>query len=91
MFEIVIKPTAQRQLARLRRFHAISILDAIQLHLSHEPERTSRSRIKKLRGRQGATFRLRVGDYRVFYDVVDSVVTIVAVMHKAETARFYKE
>jgi mRNA-degrading endonuclease RelE of RelBE toxin-antitoxin system len=51
----------------------------------------SRSRIKRLRGRHAATYRLRVGDYRVFYDIGDAEVVIIAVLHKRQTAEFYGE
>jgi mRNA-degrading endonuclease RelE of RelBE toxin-antitoxin system len=89
MFEVVVQPTALRQLRHLRRVDAVAILDAIDHHLGHEPERPSRSRIKRLRGPQRATYRLRVGDYRAFYDVSESRVTVVAILHKRETGTFY--
>lgn len=67
------------------------IMDAIEAHLRYEPERTSRSRIQRLRGLQDATYRLRAGDFRVFYDVREGRVSVVAVLHKSETAAFYRE
>jgi mRNA-degrading endonuclease RelE of RelBE toxin-antitoxin system len=51
----------------------------------------SRSRIKRLRGSRTATYRLRVRDYRVFYDVAEAAVVVIAVLHKQETAEFYRE
>mgnify|MGYP001193020885 FL=1 len=62
MFDVVVRPGALRQLKRLRRHDAATILHAMERYLQQEPERTSRSRIKRLRGSQDATFRLRVGD-----------------------------
>ena len=91
MFEVVVKPGARRQLRRLRRLAAVTITDALERYLRYEPDRSSRSRIKQLRGRQDAAYRLRVGDYRVFYDVGESVVTVIAVLHKRETVTFYRE
>ena len=91
MFEIAVKPTALKQLQRLRRVDAVAILDALDRYLRQEPDRPTRSRIKRLRGQQGATYRLRVGEYRVFYDIGKSVVTVVAVVHKRDTAAFYRE
>ena len=69
----------------------MAILDVIETHLRHEPDRVSRSRIKRLRGRQTATYRLRVGDYRVFYDIAEDEVVVIAVLHKRETAEFYQQ
>jgi mRNA interferase RelE/StbE len=91
MFEIDFKEHALAGLEKIRPFHARQILDAIEDNLRFEPERTSRTRIKRLRGRQRAMYRLRVGDFRVFYDVLESVVSVVAVLHKDETPRFYEQ
>jgi mRNA-degrading endonuclease RelE of RelBE toxin-antitoxin system len=46
---------------------------------------------KRLRGRHSATYRLRVGEFRVFYDVAQTQVIVVAVLHKRDTAAFYQE
>jgi mRNA interferase RelE/StbE len=91
MFEVVVQPTALTQLRRLRRVDAVAILDALDRYLRHDPDRPSRNRIKRLRGKQDSTYRLRVGDYRVFYDVGEGVVTVVAVLHKRDTVSFYRE
>jgi mRNA interferase RelE/StbE len=91
MFRIVVRPRAATQIRRLRRVDAVALLDAFESHLRHEPDRVSRSRIKRLRGRLTATYRLRVGNYRVFYDIGDAEVVIIAVLHKRQTAEFYGE
>lgn len=91
MFRIVVRPGAAAQIRRLRRVDAVAILDAMEARLRHEPDRVSRSRIKRLRGGQAATYRLRIGDYRVFYDVGENGVVVIAVLHKRETAGFYRE
>ena len=91
MFEVVVQPAAPRQLRRLRRADAVAILDGFDRYLRHEPDRPNRSRIKRLRGQQDATYRLRVGKYRAFYDVSAGLVTVVAVLHKRDIATFYRE
>ncbi len=90
MFEIRIMPTAREQLRRIRKTYQAQVRDAIHLHLTYEPTLESASRIKRLRGRQKSTYRLAVGDYRVFYDVVESAVIVNEVLHKGETLRFYE-
>ncbi len=90
MFRIVVRPRAAAQIRRLRRIDAVAVLDAIEVHLRHEPDRVRRSRIKRLRGRQSTAYRLRVGDYRVFYDIAEAEVVIIAVLHKRDTAEFYE-
>jgi mRNA interferase RelE/StbE len=91
MFRIVVRPHAAAQIRKLRRVDAVAILDAVETHLRYEPERVSRSRIKRLRGRGTATYRLRVGEYRVFYDIAEAEVVVIAVLHKREAAEFYRE
>jgi len=91
MFRVVVRPGPAEQIRRLRPVDAVAILDALETHLRHDPERVSRSRIKRLRGKQDATYRLRVGEHRVFYDVLEGQVIVTAVLHKRETAWFYRE
>ena len=55
----------------------------MEKHLWHEPTKTSRSRIKRLKGVQRPQYRLRVEDIRVFYDVTDAAVEILAIVPKA--------
>lgn len=57
--------------------------DAIERHLRKEPERTSKSRIKRLRGLKRPQYRLRVGQVRVFYDVVGGEVRVLGVVRKS--------
>ncbi len=90
---MILKPNAIRDLDRLRKYDATWISDTIERHLTREPQNTSRGRIKRLRGQQAADYRLRVGDYRVFYtvDVEAFAVFVLRVLHKEETAEFYRE
>ena len=90
MFEIVFKPLAIEQLKKLKRYYAVIVVDAIETHLSEEPEKSHGS-IRRLRGKQDATFRLRVQDFRVFYDVLEDRVEIIQILHKSETPTFYTE
>ena len=57
-------------------------MDAIEAHLRPQPKRLSKSRIKKLRGLNQPQYRLRVGELRLFYDVADDAVEILAIVHK---------
>lgn len=44
----------------------------------------SRSRIKRLRGVRRPQYRLRVGDVRIFYDISEATVEILAIVSKSE-------
>src|SRR5271170_8007044 len=83
-FEIILAPEAVADLKALRTNLRIEVRAAIETHLRREPMKLSRSRIKRLRGVSRPQFRLRVGEVRVFYDVSETTVEILAVLTKSE-------
>ena len=85
-FSIVLSPEAVQDLRRLKASHRSAVKKAIETHLRQEPRKESKSRIKRLRGIRRPCYRLRVGDVRVFYDVTESTVEILAVVPKSEAA-----
>ena len=60
------------------------VRDALTEHLQHQPTKTSKSRIKRLRGLSHPQYRLCVGDVRVFYDVTDKAVEVLAIIQKTD-------
>src|SRR5579862_3129089 len=89
-FDIVLAPEAVDDSRALKANVRATLKDALKKHLSTEPEKTSRSLIKRLRGLSKPQYRLRVGDLRVFYDVslADQTVEILAVVPKSETDKW---
>jgi mRNA interferase RelE/StbE len=83
-FEIVLAPEAVGDMKALSANVRSTVRAAIEQHLRHQPKMISQSRIKRLRGVSNPQFRLRVGDVRVFYDVNDSTVEILAIVSKTE-------
>jgi mRNA interferase RelE/StbE len=83
-FAIVLAPEAIEDYKRLRAHVRAEIPAALEIHLRHEPEKLSRSRIKRLRGLRQPQYRLRVGDLRIFYDVTDRTVQVLAIVSKQE-------
>ena len=73
-FEILLSPEAVEDLRKLKASDRAAVKVALETHLRHEPNKTSRSRIKRLRGMARPQFRLRVEEVRVFYDVSGSSV-----------------
>jgi mRNA-degrading endonuclease RelE of RelBE toxin-antitoxin system len=53
-------------------------------------ELSSKSRIKRLRGIRRPRYRLRIGDIRVFYDVTDKAVEVLAIVPKSQAAAWLK-
>jgi mRNA-degrading endonuclease RelE of RelBE toxin-antitoxin system len=83
-FAIVLAPEAVEDLRRLKANVRATMRSALETHLRHQPEKTSRSRIKRLRGLRRPQYRLRVGDIRVFYDVSGTTVQVLAIVAKSE-------
>jgi mRNA-degrading endonuclease RelE of RelBE toxin-antitoxin system len=83
-FEIVLAPEAARALRELPARHRAEVQDALETHLRHEPRKVSKSRIKRLRGMAKPQYRLRVGETRVFYDVTDETVEVLAIVAKKQ-------
>ena len=52
-YEIIFAPEAEEDLLLLRANERSEVLDAIETHLRYEPEKVSKSRIKRLKGSNG--------------------------------------
>ena len=85
-YEIILAPEAAQDLKHLRAHERAEVRDAIERHLRHQPAGTSRSRIKRLRGVSRPQFRLRVGEIRVYYDVTEKAVEVLAIVSKSIAA-----
>jgi mRNA-degrading endonuclease RelE of RelBE toxin-antitoxin system len=90
-FEILLAPEAVEDLRRLRAHVRAQVRDAIERHLRHEPKKESQSRIKRLTGLSRPQYRLRVGDVRVFYDVTESQVDVLAIILKEGAQKWLDE
>jgi mRNA interferase RelE/StbE len=93
VYTIILKRSAIADLDGLRKYDATQIANAMERHLLHDPTKESKSRIKRLHGISNPDYRLRVGDYRVFYVVDEDAlrVDVLRVMHKDQTQPYYKE
>lgn len=84
--EIILAPEAQEDYGALKALDRAAVRDAMEEHLRYEPAKTSRSRTKRLRGIRRPQYRLRVEDVRIFYDVTDASVEVLAIVPKPEAA-----
>ncbi len=89
-YEIILAPSAVKELDALRADIKGRARDAIELHLRHEPTKVSKSRIKRLRGLDRPQYRLRVDEVRVFYDVAQETVQVLAIVSKAQADAWLK-
>lgn len=89
MFEIRFAEGVEKDLRSIQSYYRNQILDAIEEQLAHQPDTRTRNR-KLLENLTppwqtvAPIWELRVGDYRVFYDVSpsESVVYVRAVRRK---------
>jgi mRNA interferase RelE/StbE len=79
-YKVFIKPGAMKTLERINEPYYSNIKAAIN-SLINNPRPHG---CKKLKGRDG--FRIRVGDYRIIYNVFDKilVVDVVAIGHRKD-------
>lgn len=82
-FEIILAPEAVEDLSRLKANERTAVRRVLETHLRHEPMKTSRSRVKRLRGLSRPQYRLRIEDIRVFYDVSGPTVEVLAILAKS--------
>jgi mRNA interferase RelE/StbE len=83
-FEIVLSPEAIEDLRSMRANVRAEIRAALETRLRGQPEKVTRSRIKRLRALRQPQYRLRLGEVRIFYDVVGNTVQILAIVIKRD-------
>lgn len=89
MFRIEFTSDALSDLEALRKYDQQRVMRELQEQMTHEPAIETRRR-KRLRPHRLAEWELRVGDFRVFYDVDSDagLVRIVAIAVKAGNRLF---
>lgn len=95
-YEIVFIRAAEEDIAALRAIDRAKVVNAIETFLRYEPEKISKSRIKRLRGMRQPQYRLRIDDLRAFYDVSYTeddrgIVEILRIREKSEAMRWLDE
>jgi mRNA interferase RelE/StbE len=90
-YEIILSHVALADFRRLKARDRGEVRDAMETHLRFEPTKLSKSRIKRLRGMAQPQYRLRVGELRVFYDVVGAEVHVLAIVAKSDAEQWLQE
>jgi len=90
-YEIILAPEAVEDLRRLSARDRSTVRDSVERHLRYEPRKVSRSSIKRLRGINRPQYRLRVGEIRVFYDVGEDAVEILAIVSKSQADKWLSQ
>jgi mRNA-degrading endonuclease RelE of RelBE toxin-antitoxin system len=90
-YEILFAPEVVQDFKRLSAKDRSTVKEAIEKHLRYEPQKMSKSRIKRLQGISRPQYRLRVDEIRVFYDVVEAVVEVLPIIPKSKAAEWLEE
>ena len=90
-YEVLFPPEAVQDFKRLSARDRSTVKEAIEKHLRYEPQKMSKSRIKKLQGISRPQYRLRVDEIRVFYDVVETTVQVLAIIPKSKATEWLEE
>ena len=89
-YQIVLAEQAVEDFRRLSARDRSTIREALERHLRDQPAKESRSGIRRLRGIVRPQYRLRVGDFRVFYDVVEDAVEVLTIVPKVRADEWLK-
>lgn len=81
---------AVEDLRRLRKFDQTGILDLVGTVLGVNPTLESKARIKRLRQPAPSQFRMRIGEFRVFYDVEADTVNVLRVLSRETAGQYLK-
>ena len=86
-FRIVFSHSAQREIEELEIQDALQLARDIKTYLEGSPFPIGKTRIKKLTGFDPPVYRLRSGDYRVYYRIISREVVILAITHKKDSEK----
>ena len=90
-YEIIFAPEAVQDFKRLSARDRSTVKESIEKHLRVEPQKISKRRIKKLQGMSRPQYRLRVEEIRVFYDIVEATVEVLAIIPKSKSTEWLEE
>lgn len=90
-FEVIFSPSAQRELERLEVDIALQITKSMKTYLETSPLPFGKTRIKKLTGFDPPLYRLRSGDFRVYYRILSRKIIILSITHKKDSEKVLKK
>lgn len=90
-YKIVYSKSAQHEIERLEIDDALQVAGDIGAYLESSPFPFGKTRIKKLTGFSPPLYRLRSGNFRVYYRIVSGEVVILAVTHKKDSEKLIKK
>jgi len=89
-FKVIFSPPAQREIERVEIDSALQIAKDIKTCLEISPLPFGKTRIKKLTGFHPPLYRLRSGNFRVYYRIISRDVVILSITHKKDSEKVLK-
>ncbi len=90
-FEVIFSSSAQKDIERLEVDKAIQLATDIKTYLETTPFPFGKTRIKRLTNFDPPLYRLRSGDFRIYYRIHPKKVIILAIIHKKDSEKFLKK
>ena len=87
-YRLLYSTEALADLRAMRPYDRSAVLDSIERRLGVQPTKVSRSTVKRLRQPAPAEYRLRIGEFRVFYVVRGEAVMIRRILSKREALQY---
>lgn len=78
-YQVEYSPSAVEHLRDLNRRDQVAVFDAVERQLRLEPTIETRNR-KRMRPNPIAPWEMRIGDFRVYYDVKDEPEAVVQIL-----------
>lgn len=88
MFHIFVTPTFERALKKIKDENIMNDYVEVLKILEKDPlNKTKRFNIKKLKNIKPGVWRIRIGDYRIRYDVEEDKVILHLISHRKDIYR----
>ncbi len=91
VMRVILAPQAVEDLRHLPAHLRAEVIAGIERHLRHRPGATSKTRIKRLHGLDHPQYRLRIRDVRIFYDIREDAVEILAIVPKSAASDWLQQ
>lgn len=88
VYKLYIPKRVFKQLSSIDSINRNHIRDEI-LKLRNDPYPAGK-KVKKLKGFDGEYIRLRVGDYRIMFEVGEEMINILGIVHRRDLERWIK-
>lgn len=90
-FKVVFSPSARREIEGFETDVALQLAKDIKSYLETSPLPFGKSRVKKMSGYHPPLYRLRSGDFRVYYRILSDNVIVLAMTHKKDSEKLLKK